>query len=226
MTQIWHDLLFAHWPVHVSDLRPLVPNLLALDTYEREAWVGIVPFRMSNVVPRGLPTIKRLSAFPEMNVRTYVTLGGIPGVYFFSLDAANRLAVVLARRLFHLPYYDAIMRCERSGDTVRYRSHRIHRSVGEADFAGHYRAVGPVSPAPPGSLVHWFTERYCLYSVFRGRVYRAGIHHRQWALQPGELEISCNTVARAHNIRLPDTAPALHYSDRQEVLIWPLRRVS
>lgn len=145
---------------------------------------------------------------------------------FFSLDAANRLAVVLARRLFHLPYYDAIMRCERSGDTVHYRSHRIHRGVGEADFAGRYRPVGPVSPAPPGSLVRWFTERYCLYTVFRGRVYRAGIHHRQWALQPGQLDINCNTVARAHNIRLPDTAPALHYSDRQEVLVWPLRRVS
>jgi uncharacterized protein len=225
MMQIWHDLLFAHWPVRLSDLRPLVPHLLDLDTYEGGAWVGIVPFRMSNVHPRGFPAIKGLSAFPEMNVRTYVTSRGIPGVYFFSLDAANPLAVALARSLFHLPYFNAIMNCERIDDTIHYRSHRTHRGASEADFTAHYRPTGPVFAAQPDSIAHWLTERYNLYTVYRGRVYRAGIHHRQWPLQPAELEISCNTMPRAHNIRLLDTQPLLHYADRQEVLVWPLRCV-
>ena len=103
MTQIWHELLFAHWPISPERLRPLIPPVLALDTYEQQAWVGIVPFRMSYVRPRGVPPVPGLSAFPELNVRTYVTVNGIPGVYFFSLDAGNSIAVALARTLFHLP---------------------------------------------------------------------------------------------------------------------------
>jgi uncharacterized protein YqjF (DUF2071 family) len=225
MTQIWHELLFAHWPVRLSDLRPLVPHLLDLDTYEGEAWVGIVPFRMSNVHPRGFPAIEGFSAFPEMNVRTYVTSRGIPGVYFFSLDAANPLAVALARSLFHLPYFNASMNCERTDDTIHYRSHRTHRGMPAADFTAHYCPVGPAFAAQPISIAHWLTERYNLYTVFRGQLYRAGIHHRQWSLQPAELEITCNSMARAHHIRVLDTQPLLHYADRQEVLVWPLRRV-
>jgi uncharacterized protein YqjF (DUF2071 family) len=225
MVQIWHDLIFAHWPVRSSDLRPLVPDVLTIDTYEEDAWVGIVPFRMSNVRPRNSPAIKGLSSFPEINVRTYVTWRGIPGVYFFSLDAANPVAVALARRFFHLPYFNALMNCERSGDTIRYRSHRIHRGAPEADFAARYRPMGPVFAAQPGSIVHWLTERYRLYTIFRERVYRAGIHHRLWGLQPGEVEIASNTMAHAHRISLRDTQPLVHYADRQEVLVWPLRRV-
>src|SRR5437764_1027054 len=104
MTQIWHELLFAHWPISPELLRSLIPPVLALDTYEQQAWVGIVPFRMSYVRPRGVPPVPGLSAFPELNVRTYVTVNGIPGVHFFSLDAGNFIAVALARTLFHLPY--------------------------------------------------------------------------------------------------------------------------
>lgn len=226
MTQIWHDLLFVHRPVRVPDLRPLVPSLLDLDTYDGEAWVGVVPFRMSGVRQRGFPGIKGVSAFPEMNVRTYVTWRGMPGVYFFSLDAANPLAVAFARSRFHLPYFNAAMSCERVVDTIHYRSHRTHRGAPEADFRAHYRPVGPVFTARPDSIEYWLIERYNLYTVFRDHVYRAGIHHRPWPLQPAELEVECDTMARAQNIRLPDTEPLLHYADRQEVLVWPLRRLS
>jgi len=107
MTQIWHELLFAHWPVAPDILRALVPAVLTLDTFEGQCWVGVVPFHMSYVRPRGVPPVPGLSAFPELNVRTYVTLNGIPGAYFFSLDAGNTLAVALARKLFHLPYFRA-----------------------------------------------------------------------------------------------------------------------
>ena len=225
MTQIWHELLFAHWPIAPSVLRPLIPSLLDMDTFEGEAWVGIVPFRMSYVRPRGIPPIDGLSKFPELNVRTYVTARGLPGVYFFSLDAGNPIAVALARSIFHLPYFNARMRCECVDDGIRYVSNRTHRGVPKANFVASYRPTGPAFSAERGSLAHWLTERYCLYTAFRNRLYRAGIHHRLWPLQTAELEMHRNTMALAHGIQLPDTQPLLHYSDYQEVLVWPLSRV-
>ncbi len=226
MTQIWHELLFAHWPISPEILRPLIPPILTLDTYEQQAWVGIVPFRMSYVRPRGVPPVPGLSAFPELNVRTYVTVNGIPGVYFFSLDAGNSIAVALARTLFHLPYFKATMQCQRVGDVIRYYSHRTYHSAPSADFIAVYGPTGPVTYSRPGTLAHWFTERYCLYTVVNKHVYRGDIHHLPWPLQTAELKITRNTMAHSHNIQLPDTSPLLHYADRQEVLIWPLQALS
>ncbi len=225
MTQIWHELLFAHWPLAPDVLRPLVPDALPLDTFEGQAWLSIVPFRMSYVRPRGVPPLPGLSAFAELNVRTYVSLGGKPGVYFFSLEAANRVAVALARATYHLPYMNAEMRCARSGETVTYASRRWHRGEPPAIFEATYRPTGPVYVAQAGSLDAWLTERYCLYTVTPGGVYRGEIHHGPWALQPAEAEIRVNTMAAAAGITLPATPPRLAYSHRQEVLIWPIRRV-
>ncbi len=227
MMQTWHELLFAHWPIKAEKLRPLIPPVFTLDTFEREAWVGVVPFRMSNVRPRGVPPVSGLSAFPELNVRTYVTVNGIPGVYFFSLDAGNPIAVAIARAVFHLPYFNAVMSCKSVGDTIHYSSHRIHRGAPDADFVAHYRPVAPVEYASRDTLIYWFTERYCLYTTDRhGKAFRGDIHHVQWPLQAAEAEISRDTMARSHQIALPDIAPLLHYSERQEVLIWPLKRIS
>ncbi len=227
MTQIWHELLFAHWPIPPGALRPLIPSVLPLDTYEQQAWLGIVPFRMSYVRPRGIPPVPGLSAFPELNVRTYVTVKGIPGVYFFSLDAGNSIAVALARTLFHLPYFKASMKCQHVDDTIHYFSHRTHRGAPPADFIVTYRPIEPVTYAQPGSLVYWLTERYYLYTMVNHRhIYRGDIHHIRWPLQAAELEITRNTMASSHGIQLPDTRPLLHYADRQEVLIWPLQALS
>jgi uncharacterized protein len=226
MTQILHELLFAHWPVAPDVLRPLIPPLLPLDTFDGQCWVGIVPFHMSNVHPRGLPSVQGLSQFPELNVRTYVTLNDRPGVYFFSLDAANPIAVAIARAIFHLPYFTAHMSSQRSGDTIHYRSHRVHRRTPSADFSATYRPIAPVVYAQPGMIEHWLTERYYLYTTVGGnRVYRGDIHHGRWPLQIAELEVMQDTMALSHGISLPDTAPLLHYSEVQEVLIWPLRRI-
>lgn len=226
MVQFWHELLFAHWPVKPEVLRPLIPEALPLDTFDGECWVGVVPFNMSHVHPRGLPSVNGLSAFPELNVRTYVTINGFPGVYFFSLDAGNSIAVALARSIFHLPYFHARMSSQRIGDIIHYRSHRIHRNAREADFIANYDPVSPVFYARPGSLEHWLTERYYLYTtVGRDRIYRGDIHHQQWPLQLAELETIRDTMACSHDIHLPETAPLLHYAQLQEVLIWPLRRI-
>lgn len=226
MTQIWHELLFAHYPLSPAVLRPLIPSLLEIDTFEREAWVGIVPFHMSHVRPRGFPAIRGLSAFPELNVRTYVKHNGKPSVYFFSLDAGNPIAVALARSLFHLPYFNAHMSSKRVDATIHYASHRTHKGAPLADYIAAYRPIAPVVYSTPRSLEHWFTERYSLYTVVQShRLYRGEIHHVQWPLQKAELDITIDTMAQSHGIILADTAPLLHYSERQEVLIWPLRRI-
>ncbi len=226
MTQIWHELLFAHWPIEPGKLRPLVPSILPLDTYEGQCWVGIVPFHMTYVRPRWVPPMPELSSFVELNVRTYVTLHGIPGVYFFSLDASNPIAVAIARAIFHLPYFNAIMRSERVEDTIHYYSRRTHRGAPPAEFKATYSPIAPISYARPGSLESWLTERYCLFTVARDdSVFRGDIHHVPWPLQLAELEATEDTMAISHNINLPDIPPLLHYAERLEVLIWPLRRV-
>ena len=124
MTQTWHDLLFAHWPIDPGLLARKLPVELPLDLFDDQAWIGVIPFHMTNVGPRGVPSLPGLSAFPELNVRTYVTLDGKPGVYFFSLDAASTLAVIGARTMFHLPYFRAAMSVHTDGRRVTYRSAR------------------------------------------------------------------------------------------------------
>ena len=126
MRQKWRELLFVHWPVRPEELRPLVPPQLDLDLFDGMAYIGLVPFTMTGVRPVGLPPVRGLSSFHETNVRTYVHRArSDPGVWFFSLDAANRIAVSLARTLYHLPYYHARMFLEReaaSRPTTRGRS--------------------------------------------------------------------------------------------------------
>lgn len=219
--QVWHDLLFAHWPISAEQLRPLVPPQLPLDTFDGQCWVGIVPFHMSGVRPRGVPPLPGLSAFPELNVRTYVTVDNKPGVYFFSLDAANVPAVWAARAFYHLPYYYAHMKADVRGDSVHYSSERF---LTPALLKARYGPVGEVRLRAPGGLDYWLTERYCLYTVWRKRIYRCEIHHPQWPLQYAEAEIPENTMAAAAGITLPNTRPLLHFSKRQDVLVWPLRQ--
>ncbi|WP_281889148.1 YqjF family protein [Paenibacillus sp. YYML68] len=236
MKQTWHDLLFAHWPISMETLARYVPGRLPIDTYEGTAWIAVVPFGMCGIRGRGLPPIPGTSRFPELNVRTYVTLDGKPGVYFFSLDASSMLAVLGARRFFHLPYYHAAMKLEREGETIVYTSRRRDGSV---QFAGTYRPVSAVFRAAPGSLAHWLTERYCLYTEnARGQLLRCDIHHDRWPLQLAEAQLSSNTMLAGHPLVLggetmPDECsndlelhpPLLHYASSLDVLIWPLVHV-
>ena len=220
MTQSWHDLLFAHWPVDVEALRRLLPAELGLDRFDDQAWVGVVPFRMTNVAPRGVPAMPGASAFNELNVRTYVTVDGKPGVYFFSLDADNALAVAAARTVFGLPYFKAAMSVEVSPDEVSYRSHREGSATGHAaTFAGRYRPVGAQSEPRIGTIEHFLTERYCLYTVdAEDRVRRLEIHHPPWQLQRAEATIETNTMADASGIRLAAMSPLLHFAKRQDMV--------
>jgi uncharacterized protein YqjF (DUF2071 family) len=220
MMQTWHDLLFAHWPIRQEQLRRLVPPQLPLDTFDGQCWVGVVPFWMSGVRARGVPPLPGLARFPELNVRTYVTYKGKPGVYFFSLDAANYFAVWAARTFFHLPYFHARMSVIHDKEKIQYS---CRRRAGNAEFCGSYRAIAPPQFREQGSLADFLTARFCLYTVHDKRVYRCEIHHLPWPLEDAEAEFERNTMAAAAGVTLPDSPPLLHFSQALDVLIWPLR---
>jgi uncharacterized protein len=223
MAQTWRDLLFAHWPVEPATLRPLLPTGLTLDTFDGDGWLGVVPFDLSYLALRNAPQQAAL-AFLELNVRTYVSAAGIPGVWFFSLDAASPLAVAVARATFHLPYFRARMRLSREGERIDYGSRRTHSGAPAAEFEGSYEPTGLVYRSEPGNLDHWLTERYCLYSADRaGRLYRGEINHPPWPLQPAVAEIAVNTMTTPIGIALHGE-PVLHIAHRLDVVAWrPVR---
>ncbi len=226
MRMDWHDLLFMHWPISSDALRRYLPPSLEIDTFDGCAWIAVVPFRMRGVVPRLIPPLPYISAFPELNVRTYVRAEGKPGVWFFSLDAGNPIAVEAARDAFHLPYYNARMTCLRTGEAVQYSSARTHRNAEPAAFQGQYQPTGSTYLSTPGTLESWLTERYCLYAANRrGVIWRSDIHHRQWPLQPAEAEIECNRMTNQIRLTLPDTKPLLHFARKLEVVAWLPQRL-
>ena len=224
MTQTWHDLAFLHWPVDQTLLRNALPAGLELDIFEGQAWMGVVPFHMTNVAPRGIPALPFVSAFAELNVRTYVTVKDKPGVYFFSLDAANPLAVGAARSLFHLPYHSAVMRVQEREGWYDYASRRAAGSGPSAEFKARYRPSGPVFEAKDGTLEHFLTERYRLYTIDPdNRLLHVDIHHQPWPLQEGEIAIDVNTMVEPTGVRLPDMAPLVHFAKRQDTVAWRIK---
>lgn len=212
--QSWLDLAFLHWRVDADELRKQVGTTVELETFDGDAWLGIVPFVLADFRRRGLPPLPRVSTFPELNVRTYVTRDGKPGVWFFSLDAASTVLVESAKRFYRLPYERAQMSSRRVGDRVHYESARRG-----AAFSGWYRGVGDAFRAEPRTLEYFLTERYCLYTEDGSRTFRAEIHHPPWDLQHGEAAIDLNTMAP---LALSDDAPHVLFSARQDVVVWPL----
>lgn len=227
LAMAWTDLLFIHWPIKISAIRPLIPSELEIDTFERQAWIGVVPFGMRGVRPRLAPAVPWLSKFLELNVRTYVTAGGKPGVWFFSLDAANPIAVQLARSFFNLPYFNARMSLTEQDGWISYASRRTHQGAAGAEFVARYRPSGDSYQAEPGSLDHWLTARYCLYASRNEMVFRGEIHHPPWPLQPAELELELNTTLEQFSGQAGlDKPPALHFARYLPVIAWALEKVN
>lgn len=227
MYQEWHDLLFAHWALPAEVVRAVVPRELPLDLWQGLAYVGVVPFVIRNLRPRGVPPIPVISHFAEINVRTYVTVDGKPGVYFFSLDAANVSAVVGARALFGLPYFKANFRIASNGDMIQYESRRTVRPK-PAVFRGTYKPGSAALPWRPinDSLERFLAERYCLYTVVAGHIYRTNIHHHPWPLQLAEATIDTNTMADNIPLQLEGPPPLLHFSKFIAMVGWMPERVS
>jgi len=231
MLMAWEDLMFAHWPVSARDLRDVVPRQLEVDTFDGEAWLGVVPFVMAGTRPRGIPAMPGVSGFPELNLRTYVRHPGTGhvGVWFFSLDAGRPLPVMLARRFFGLPYFRARMTVRREGagvdDWIDYVSERRDRRGGPARWRARYRPTGPAFRSVPGTLEHFLTERYSFFIVDRKGVVRRGdVDHEPWPLQPAECCIDECCMTEQIGVSLPGSPPLLHFARRIRVRGWlPLR---
>lgn len=226
MRMVWEDLLFEHWRVDPGLLRPLVPAGLELETFDGAGWLAVVPFRMTGVRPRATLPLPWLSAFPELNVRTYVRAGGKPGVWFFSLDADQPLAVATARRVFHLNYRWAEMSCTRAGEAIGYRSRRRRAHAGEAEYRGNYWPLPAAVDVAPGSLGDFLVNRFCLYAAdARGRLYRGEIDHPPWPLQEAAAEVPVDTMTRPLGFELPAAPPLRWFARRLEVVAWLPERV-
>ena len=228
MTQTWHDLLFAHWPVPAGVLRELVPAELEPDAYDGTAWLGVICFRMTGIRLRGMPPVPLTSQLPEVNVRTYVRVGGKPGVLFLSLDTGNVAAILLGRAWFRLPYFAARTTMSQREQGVYFSSHRLPApGVRPAHFAGNYHPCSDFLSPEPHSFEHWLTARYCYYSVnSAGGIYRCDIHHLPWQLQRAGATIRVNTMAVSQGLPQPTAEPHLLYSPYMRALIWSIRSTS
>ena len=226
MHQKWGKLLFMHWPVEPSALRPLVPPGLEIDTYDNKAWIAIVPFTMWDIraFPPYLPSVPGLSAMHELNVRTYVHLNGTPGVWFFSLDCNNATAVFGARTFYYLPYYNAELELEQSGSRIDYSTNRTDKPV--ATFKATWDIGDPLPTSEPDSLEFFLTERYCLFSEHKDKLYRARIHHPSWPLQSATVDSWSSTMIEVLGLREPTEQPLLHYAEQIAVDIWMLEKMS
>jgi uncharacterized protein YqjF (DUF2071 family) len=208
--QSWLDLAFIHYRVEAEKIRALLPSGVQLQEFDGTAWVGLVPFRMAGVMCRGLPDVPKFSAFPELNLRTYVEVGGKPGVWFFSLDADSWALVFGGRRFYNLPYFSAGM--EHVFDDGWYSISSVRRS-GDVRFAARYRPVSEVFYAEQGTFEHWASERYCLYSCSPKKgIARVEVHHAPWPLQRAEVIIEESGILSAAGFDPIEGDPVCHFS--------------
>jgi len=225
--QVWDKLLFLHWPLSPERLRPLLPARVAIDTFAGDAWIGLTPFTMWGIRPTFLPPIPWLSESHELNMRTYVHVDGVPGVWFLSLDASNLLAVVGARIGYHLPYFQARMRLQEDGRTIHFTSHRTHWGARPADFEAVWTRGEPLPEAEPETLAFFLLERYCLYAARGDHLYRARIAHRPWPLCRATLSRCSSTMFASQGLPTPAEEPLLlSQAEPLHVEIWPPHLVS
>ena len=232
--QTWRDLLFAHWPVPPALLRPYLPARLEVDTFEGQAWLGVVPFTMSGIRPLGLPAVPGLSRLHELNVRTYATLDGKPGVWFLSLDATNALGVWAARTFFHLPYLHADIEVTNTNGRLRIAAERTHRGAAPSTFRAAWTPGAALPPARPGTLAHFLTERYRLYTagpdlargVAGSALWQGKLWHEPWQLRTAELHEWESTLLESHGLPTPAGPPLLYAAGAVDVRIISLTRVN
>ena len=219
MYQRWEDLVCMHILVDPGELLPHIPRELDLDLYGGKAWISIFPFLIRNLGLRSMPRFPYFHKFLELNVRTYVKHKGIPGVYFFSLDA-EKIMPVLGARTVTLPYYKAKMKREEKHGWVHYSSRRQHSD--KAYFEARYKILSSAAPAEEATLDHWLFERYRLYQTIRSTVFHIGIHHLKWKLADVSIDYNPDSI----NSLLPgdiEGEPAVaHYSPVLDVIFWPL----
>lgn len=225
MHQSWGNLLFLHWQVPAELLRKHLPRRLEVDTHDGRAWVGVTPFKLWGVRPVYTPPLPFVSEFLEINVRTYVHLDGVPGVWFFSLDADSTLAVTGARALFRLPYFNASIQMQEQGAETRYASAREDPGGRAAEFEAVWDVGADEGPAEPGTLDFFLVERYCLYTADDERLYRVRINHRPWPLHKVRLRSYRSSMVEAAGLAKPAGEPLVHHGGPVDVEVWPPEEV-
>lgn len=220
--QRWDKLLFLHWPIPTELLRPLVPTRLELDTWEGRAYLTMTPFTVRRARLRGVPPLPGISEFHEINVRTYVRLGGVdPAVWFFSLDAASALAVAAARISLRLPYCYARIARGTDGSRQTYDAARLLPDA-RAAFSGSWTTGGTPAPAQPGTLEHFLTERYVLFSrAFGDKLFRLQVSHQPWPLQSAHDVKARQTLASSDGLPQLEGDPLAQYSEGVDVQFFP-----
>lgn len=224
MYQSWGKLLFMHWQIPIEALRRLIPKRLTVDTFDGKAWVGLIPFTVWDARPIFMPPLPWVSDFHEINVRTYVHLDGVPGVWFFSLDANSLVAVMAARTFFHLPYHSARISLEQEGNTIIYTTTR-KGAAPPAAFNATWTIGTDMPQVEPGSLDFFLIERYCLYTSNEARLYRCCIFHQPWPLQEARLTAYDSSIIGADGLPPPHGEPILHCGGPVNVEVWPLEEV-
>ena len=220
ISQEWRDLTFMHWKVEPSRLQPHLPTGLAIDLFEDEAYVGVIPFVMKNVRPRGLPAVPGISTFAEFNVRTYVVKDGQPGVFFLTLDAKSLVTCMHAPRAYGLAYRYAKAKVKRRGEAIAWRS---RRSSDGAQLVGTSSPMGTEQVAQPHTLEHFLFERYCLYTEHKGCLRRAYVFHEPWVFHEGEVRLENNSLLESYGMGLEVLVPDLiHVSKGLPVKTWSI----
>ncbi len=218
MHQRWENLLFLHWPVAPEILRPLLPTALQIDTFEGKAWLGITPFHLKDVRPSMLPAFPGLSSFDELNVRTYVLHKGVPGIWFFSLDASKLISAVAARIFFMLPYYKATIGFEMEQTSFGFELNRA--GPPGARFRAAWK-VGPRLRDPDlESLAFFLVERYCCFVVEGRGVYQVRVYHHPWILEEAVLTDFSSSMIAALGVPEPASEPITHFSKSLDVEVW------
>ncbi|MCR2821695.1 YqjF family protein [Lederbergia panacisoli] len=225
MKQRWSDVLFTHWPIEPEKLKPFIPSPIEIDTFDGFAWLGVIVFKIDGIYPRGFPPISIRSAFPEINLRTYVKLNGKPGIYFLSLDVDDWTSYTLAKRWLHVPYYPADISFQQKGQSIHFES--IRKKHTPIMCKGSYTPISEIFYAENMTLDHFLTERYCFFSHdLKSNIYCLDIHHHQWPLQKADADISTHDLFKTFNLKLADLHPIIHYSQGVEALIWNIKKMN
>jgi uncharacterized protein YqjF (DUF2071 family) len=218
-------LLFASWPIPVTQLRPVIPSALEIDTFQGAAWVTVETLQISTARIRNLPLAPSLEG-TEVNVRTYVQYKGERGIHFLSLDSPGLLMDELSKHLFKLPFHNAEASVELNGDNYHVESIRLEDQSPPASFACSARLTGGPAMVVANSLEGWLLNQTCLFAVdSNGDVYRGYVGHRPHSIQPVEGVIETNTLVSAAGITLPGTPPVLTYSPGDDSMSWPITKI-
>ncbi|MGV3467279.1 MAG: YqjF family protein [Heyndrickxia sp.] len=226
MRQAWRNVLFLHWPVPVEKLRPHIPSSLQIDTFKGSAWLGIILFVLEGIFPLGISSLSLTPSFPETNVRTYVKYNGKPGIYFMSIDVENWASLKIAKRWYRLPYHSAQIFYQKEGQNFNFHSIRKDNESPSIYLKGQYSPISEVYYAKEGTLDHWLTERYCLYSSNNvASIYCGDIHHQPWPLQKAEIDLVRNTLFTPFNFDFSKVKPIAHFSTGLDSLMWNIKKL-